>query len=195
MADAGLDIVALHVRPDTAAQFLRSQGLADAANVIALAFNSDDMHAGTKHLQKGDDVIDKCRAATSRNASTSAPSGALGVAPPLRLFKVQQRTERRPMNRCLAYPGEPAADIDGVNSEGRPTVAQPCAGNELANGRPSPMKPSARHSRERVRERGCGHVGKSLHRSSHVGISLKVLIDHWASPTGLSWHEGCMSAV
>ena len=63
-------------------------------------------------------------------------------------------------------------------------VAQPGACNELANGRPSPVKPIARHSGEWVRKRGCSHVGKSPHRSSHVGISLKVLIDHCVSPTG-----------
>jgi hypothetical protein len=99
-------------------------------------------------------------------------------------FEVQQGAGRCPVNRGLVYRSGPAADIDRVNSEGRPVVAQPCAGNELANGRPSATEPIARHSRERVRERGCGQVGKNLHRSSHVGISLKVLIDHWASPTG-----------
>jgi hypothetical protein len=88
------------------------------------------------------------------------------------------------MNRGLPHRGEPATDIDGVNSEGGPMVAQPCACNELANGRPSPVKPIARHSGEWVRKRGCSHVGKSPHRSSHVGISLKVLIDHCVSPTG-----------
>jgi hypothetical protein len=81
-------------------------------------------------------------------------------------------------------------------------VVKPRADNELANGRPSPMEPIARHSRERVRKGGCSQVGESPHRSGHVGISLKVLIDHWASPTGCGggtqgwrcWHEGCLRA-
>ena len=82
------------------------------------------------------------------------------------------------MNRRLAHRGEPAAYIDSLNSEGGPMVVQPCACDELANGRPSPVEPIARHSRERVPKRGCSEVGKSPHRSSHVGIRLKVLIDH-----------------
>jgi hypothetical protein len=45
------------------------------------------------------------------------------------------------------------------------------------------MEPIGRHSRERVCKRGCSQVGKSPHWSSHVGISLKILIDHWVSPT------------
>jgi hypothetical protein len=49
-------------------------------------------------------------------------------------FEVQQRAERCLMNRGLAHRGEPAADIDGVNSEGGPMVAQPGACDELANG-------------------------------------------------------------
>jgi hypothetical protein len=87
------------------------------------------------------------------------------------------------MNCRLVHRGKPAADIDGVNSEGGPMVAQPCACNALANGCASAMEPIARHSRHRVRKRGCGQVGKSPHRSSHVGISMKVLIDHCVSPT------------
>jgi hypothetical protein len=81
-------------------------------------------------------------------------------------FKAQQGAERCPMNRGLPHCGEPATDIDGVNSEGGPMVAQPCARNELVNGRPSPVKPIARHSGEWVRKRGSSHVGKSPHQPS-----------------------------
>jgi hypothetical protein len=42
MADAGLDMVTLRVGPDAAAQFLRSQHLADAANIVALAFDGKE---------------------------------------------------------------------------------------------------------------------------------------------------------
>jgi hypothetical protein len=138
-------------------------------------------------------------------------------------FKAQQGAERCAMNRRLAHRGQAAADIDSLNSEGGPTMAQPCACNELANGCASPMGPIPRHSKGWVRKRSCGHARNRLHRSSHVGISLKVLIDHWASPTGCwglrigfprslrcvpcaarygshvqsshgGWHEGCVYA-
>ena len=67
---------------------------------------------------------------------------------------------------------------------------------------PQPMEPIARHSGGRARKRGCGHVGNRPHRSNHVGVSRKVLIDDWASPTGCErsqnwyrcWHEGCIYA-
>src|SRR5437588_10510428 len=45
MTDTGLDVVTLHVGPETAAQFLGSQGLADGANIIALAFDSKQRSA------------------------------------------------------------------------------------------------------------------------------------------------------
>jgi len=47
------------------------------------------------------------------------------------LFKVQQGAEG-PMNRCLAYRRKPAVDLDGVDPERGPLVAQPRTGNERA---------------------------------------------------------------
>jgi hypothetical protein len=45
MADAGLDMMTLHVGPEAAAQFLRSQCLAGTANVVALAFDGEERSA------------------------------------------------------------------------------------------------------------------------------------------------------
>jgi hypothetical protein len=41
VADSGLDMVPLHVRPEAAAQFLGSQSLTDGADIVTLTFNGE----------------------------------------------------------------------------------------------------------------------------------------------------------
>ena len=55
-------------------------------------------------------------------------------------FEVQQGAERRLMDRRLAHRDRPITDIDGVDAKGRPAVAQPRAGNQLAKGCDSPLE-------------------------------------------------------
>ena len=45
MADAGLDVVTLHVGPEAAAQFLGSERLADGTDVVALTFDGKQRSA------------------------------------------------------------------------------------------------------------------------------------------------------
>ena len=97
-------------------------------------------------------------------------------------FEVQQGAEGCLMDRRLAHRDQPIADIDGVDAEGRPAVAQPRAGNQLAECCNSPLEPIARQSRQWVHQRRRGHIGNRPHRSCDIGIGLKVLIDHHVSP-------------
>ena len=55
-------------------------------------------------------------------------------------FEVQQGAEGCLMDRRLAHRDQPIADIDGVDAKGRPAVAQPRAGNQLAEGRNRPLE-------------------------------------------------------
>src|SRR3984893_13456276 len=48
MADTGLDVVALHIGPKSAAQLLGGQRLPDGANVVALAFNREQLGASDR---------------------------------------------------------------------------------------------------------------------------------------------------
>jgi hypothetical protein len=48
MADAGLDVVTLHIGPKSAAQLLGSQRLPDGANVVALAFYREQRGASDR---------------------------------------------------------------------------------------------------------------------------------------------------
>lgn len=64
MADAGLNMVTLHVGPEAAAQFLRSQCLAAAANVVALAF--DGGQRGATDCSGIDTPAAPCRKPMSR---------------------------------------------------------------------------------------------------------------------------------
>ena len=48
MADAGLNMVTLHVGPEAAAQFLRSQCLTDTANLVALTFDGEERSASDR---------------------------------------------------------------------------------------------------------------------------------------------------
>ena len=82
------------------------------------------------------------------------------------------------MDRSLAHRDHPIADIDRVDAKGRPAVAQPRAGNQLAEGCYSPLGRIARQSRYWLDKRGGSHIGNRPHRYCEVGIGLKVLIDH-----------------
>ena len=55
-------------------------------------------------------------------------------------FEVQQGAEGCLMDRRLAHRDQPLADIDGVDAKGRPAVAQPRTGNQLAEGRDRPLE-------------------------------------------------------
>src|SRR5258706_9978935 len=48
VADAGLDVVALEVRPHAGAQVLRRERLADRADIVALAFDGEQSHAADR---------------------------------------------------------------------------------------------------------------------------------------------------
>jgi hypothetical protein len=100
-----------------------------------------------------------------QNALTSGPPGEREVAPP----------------PGLAHGDQPIADIDGVDAKGRPAVAQPRAGNQLAESCDSPLKRIARQSRQWMHQRRRSHIGNRPHRSGYVGIGLKVLIDHYVT--------------
>ena len=45
MADAGLHVMALHVRPQAGAEFVGGERLTDGADVVALAFDSEQRGA------------------------------------------------------------------------------------------------------------------------------------------------------
>ena len=93
-------------------------------------------------------------------------------------FEMEQGAEGCLMNRGLAHSDQPIADIDSVDAKGRPAVAQPRAGNQLAESCDSALKRIARQSRQWVHQRRRSHIGNRSHRSRYVGIGLKVLIDH-----------------
>src|SRR5258706_10690523 len=48
VADARLDVVALQIGPHAAAQVLRREGLADGADVVALALDGKERHAADR---------------------------------------------------------------------------------------------------------------------------------------------------
>ena len=64
MADAGLHVVALEIRPQIAAQIVRGNRLADGADVVALAFDGQ---------QRG--LADRARI-DLRPCQSSVPSGS-----------------------------------------------------------------------------------------------------------------------
>jgi hypothetical protein len=92
-------------------------------------------------------------------------------------LQVEQCAEGCSMDRRLAHRDHPIADIDAIDAEDRPAMAQPRAGNQLAKGCYSPLKCIARQSRQWLRQRGSSQIGNRPHRSREVGVGLKVLID------------------
>ena len=48
MADAGLDMMPLHIWPKTAAQFLGSQRLADSTDIVAFTFDAEECSASDR---------------------------------------------------------------------------------------------------------------------------------------------------
>jgi uncharacterized protein YgbK (DUF1537 family) len=63
-------------------------------------------------------------------------------------LQVEQCAEGCSMDRRLAHRDHPIADIDAIDAEDRPAMAQPRAGNQLAKGCYSPLKCIARQSRQ-----------------------------------------------
>ena len=57
---------------------------------------------------------------------------------------MKQSAERGPMNRCLTHRRKPAVDLDGVDPERGPLVAQPRARNKGAQSGAGAMEPVAR---------------------------------------------------
>ena len=96
-------------------------------------------------------------------------------------FEMEQGAEGCLMDRGLAHGDQPIADIDGVDAKGRPAVAQPRAGDQLAESCDSPLKRIARQSRQWMHQHRRSHIGNRPHRSGYVGIGLKVLIDHYVT--------------